>query len=527
MKKGFFTPLRVGFVVLAGIVAAFIMITRVGSEWDVDETYVVYAYFNDVTGLAKKSQVRIAGIQVGEVEDVQLVDRRAKVTIRLRADIDLYEGVLQPDQSYRGGATITKKLSNLLGDNYVEITPGIEGARLADRDEIHNVLEGGGPEAILKDVEVITRDVAKITNTLAEVFGDDEGRQRLENVVKDIEDISHTIRTSTAENAEQLNRIVDNVEQLSADARMILRQGGQDVHTILRDIRAVSHDLRTVVERSSGRIDNTFDNVDDTLLSARLAIDKLDRSLAHVEEVTATLADGDGTVGHVLRDKTIANETESLLSETRELVGTATETVEGASNVIESIGRLETHVNLRNDYMVGFNSFKNVLSLKLQPKPTKWYLLELVLDPRGSTSTVRRTVDGVGTSSTFEEITETTSEMKFSFQFAGRYEFIAGRFGLIESSGGVGTNLYFFDDDLELVVDLFDFGFGPYPRMRAFTMLYLDLALPWRWSEHLYLSGGIDDPFNEGSYDYFFGAGLSFNDEDLKGLMTVAPMPSF
>ncbi|OIP29171.1 MAG: hypothetical protein AUK47_28075 [Deltaproteobacteria bacterium CG2_30_63_29] len=527
MRKSFLTPFKVGLVVLAGIIVAVVMISRVGSKWGSQgETYSIHAYFDDVTGLAEKSQVRIAGIAVGEIETIELVNNRAKVTLRILTNVELFEGLPLPSGTYIDGATISKKLSSLLGDYYIEITPGLQGALLEDGDEIKNVVQGGGPEAILNEVEKITRDVSDITGSLSDVFGGDEGRARLDAIFRDVEDTSSTIRELAVQNSERLDRIIDNVEKLTADARIILQSGGEDVDTILANVREVSRELKVIVAQAGGRVDQGFNDVDRTLASAQQAIEKLDRSLANIETVTEGMRDGNGTVGHILTDDTIALQAEELLGDTRELVASASEAVDSANAVLGSISRLDTIVDLRNDYMVGFNAFKNVFSLKLQPKPTKWYVIELIRDPRGKTSTVRRTTDGTGEQPVFEVVTETDAGFKFSFEFAGRYEFIAGRFGLIENTGGIGGNLYFVDDNLELIVDLFDFGFGPYPRARAYGLLYFDMFMPWQWSEHLYLSGGVDDPFNDGTRDYFVGAGFNFNDEDLKGLLTVAPTPS-
>ncbi|MDX9724536.1 MAG: MlaD family protein, partial [Myxococcota bacterium] len=127
MLKRFFTPFKVGLVFLAGIIAAVVMIGRLGSRWgDGEATYVLHAYFNDATGLAKSSQVRIAGIQVGEIEEIKLVESRARITVRIRSDIEMFEGVPETAGVYRDGATISKKLSGILGDYYLELTPGLQ-----------------------------------------------------------------------------------------------------------------------------------------------------------------------------------------------------------------------------------------------------------------------------------------------------------------------------------------------------------------------------------------------------------------
>lgn len=526
-QRSFITPFKVGLVILAGIVVAIVMITRVGSQWgDADKTYSVVAYFDDVTGLAERSQVRIAGIAVGEVTRIELVDSRARVTLVVRDDITLFEGIPQPDGYYRGGATISKKLSSLLGDYYLEVTPGIEGRELGNGDEIKNVIQGGGPDAIMAQVEQITRDIAEVTDSLARVFGGDEGRARIDAILRDVEDVTRTIRDLTVSNSERLDQIVENVERLTAEARVILARGGNDVDVIMRDLRAAASDLRETMGVARGGVDTVIVRVEQVADTTQQAAEKLDRALANIETVTAGLAEGEGTAGKILRDPTIANETEALLKETRGLIASAKQVADDVGEITGSIGSLETVVDLRNDYMVGFNAFKNVLRVRLQPRPEKWYDIELVRDPRGKTNVVRRAIDSTTNEPVYEEVTETTSDFKFSFQFAGRWEFLAGRFGIIESTGGLGANVYLFDDNLEFVVDVFDFGFGPAPRVRAFGQLYFDLFLPWTWSENLYLSGGIDDPFNAGTFDGFVGIGLTFNDRDLKGLLTVAPTPS-
>jgi phospholipid/cholesterol/gamma-HCH transport system substrate-binding protein len=116
-----------------------------------------------------------------------------------------------------------------------------------------------------------------------------------------------------------------------------------------------------------------------------------------------------------------------------------------------------------------------------------------------------------------------TDKFKFSLQFGKRFFFMGLRFGIIEGTGGVGADLYFFNDDLEVRFDLFQFGQNEYgasanPRLKA-MLIYRPSWL----ANHIYLAGGGDDFFNGWKpFDYFFGAGLSFNDDDLKSLFMTA-----
>src|SRR6478736_2266285 len=87
------TPFRVGLVVLAGIAAMFVLLSLVGrSKYGEGDTYKVFAIFKDATGLGSKSRVQIAGIEVGEVDNIELLpDANAKLTLRIRKDVALYK----------------------------------------------------------------------------------------------------------------------------------------------------------------------------------------------------------------------------------------------------------------------------------------------------------------------------------------------------------------------------------------------------------------------------------------------------
>jgi len=93
---------------------------------------------------------------------------------------------------------------------------------------------------------------------------------------------------------------------------------------------------------------------------------------------------------------------------------------------------------------------------------------------------------------------------------AQRVYFATFRFGILESSGGLGVDLDFFDDRLEINADIFQFGYSQFPRIRA--------RLSYELVESLYILGGADDVLNERTVDLFLGAMLRFDDADLAGL---------
>src|SRR5947209_540071 len=89
------TPVKVGvFVVLAGI--AFAVFLQIVSTRGVSKGggYRVFAIFDDVLGLEKKSPVQIAGIDVGRIDDIRLEGGKARVELIIDKGVKLYDNAM-------------------------------------------------------------------------------------------------------------------------------------------------------------------------------------------------------------------------------------------------------------------------------------------------------------------------------------------------------------------------------------------------------------------------------------------------
>jgi phospholipid/cholesterol/gamma-HCH transport system substrate-binding protein len=106
--------LAVGLFVIAGIVCLGYLSIKLGKmEVFGGEGYEIHAIFSDSGGLRSGSSVQIAGVQVGRVKKITLEDYQAEVVIRLSQNVEIQEDAI---------ASI--KTKGLIGEKYVEITPG-------------------------------------------------------------------------------------------------------------------------------------------------------------------------------------------------------------------------------------------------------------------------------------------------------------------------------------------------------------------------------------------------------------------
>lgn len=89
--------------------------------------YTVQAAFTTVGGLQTGAAVELAGVQIGRVEKVDLDNYHARVKLKIQDGIPLYED-----------AKASIKTKGLIGERYVEITPGRGVKLLGQESEIHD-----------------------------------------------------------------------------------------------------------------------------------------------------------------------------------------------------------------------------------------------------------------------------------------------------------------------------------------------------------------------------------------------------
>lgn len=451
--------------------------------------YVVYAELNDAIGLAPQSRVLMAGIPVGSIHSIRLERGLARVDIKLMPGVALHED-----------AAVGKRSASLLGEYYLQLAPGTDGLRkLEDGERIAHVLESPTTDQIMTDLARIADRVKLVAENLASTVGSPEGEADMRATLRNLAEVTEALNQTVRENRETIQRTLLNVEAISDNS-------GPEISRILENVRVVTEEVRHLLADSSGDVKGSLGQVRDTLERVHRASGKLESALGHIDSVSARIDRGEGTIGRLTKDESLVDEIQGV--------------AEGVGDFVENVQRLQTIVGLRSDYNVYAGTIKSYVELRLQPSEDKYYLVEVIKDPRGYTTFEQLDVDTTDPSrpSHYREVrTITTSSFRFSLMFAKRLGNFTGRFGIKESTGGIGLDTHLFDDRIEIRQDLFGFGEQLSPRWR--------IDLGYQVVPRLWLLGGMDDLLNPDRRDYFFGLQLRFNDEDLKAILPFTPMP--
>jgi phospholipid/cholesterol/gamma-HCH transport system substrate-binding protein len=477
------TAAKVGAFAVVMVVAGLFIYRYVNKSGDGDGGYVVFTRMKDASGIAKLSQVRIAGIPVGRVKSVRLDREQARIDIAMNKDVPLYED-----------AAAAKVASSLLGEYQLKITPGTEGRRqLKDGDEIKVVTEAQTTDDLMRQMSDIAKDVKAVTSALKESIATEQGKADIQSTLRNLAQVTEALNETVRENRTAIHEIVVNTQQIT-------QRSAPEIAAILENVRETTREVREMMAKGQpgqeGEVRKIVERVD-------RASQNLESALKNIDNVTGRLDRGEGTLGKLTKDEKLINEVEGAVENVGEFLG--------------GISRLQTIVSLRTDYQFLASTVKSYVEIRLQPREDKYYLFEVVNDPKGLTRFEQIDVDTTNPNDPphYREVrTVTQNTLRFSLQFAQSFGPFTGRFGIKESTGGLGLDVLLFEDRFELRQDLYGFGEVVLPRWR--------ISLGYEFINRLWLLGGVEDFLSSSRRDYFVGGMLRFNDEDLKTILPFA-----
>jgi len=476
---------KIGLFVVVTAGAGYLVYSTIHRETGKGGGYVVHAYLKDATGIAKHSRVTIAGIPVGSIEDIRLERGMARLDVRVNGDVTLHES-----------ARLGVKSASLLGENVVVLTEGVGDPPKKDGDELALMPDAVSVDDIKAQVSRIAELVERVAQQLANSIGSEQGGQNMKAILQNLADATEAINLTIRENRVVVKETLENIDRITT-------RGGPELQQILVNIKTITEDVKQMTAAAQNGKDGEGGELRQTVERINRASKSLESALGHIDSVAGRVDRGEGTIGRLTKDEALINEVQGV--------------AEGVNDYVDSLRRLQTIVGLRSDYNFLANTIKSYVELRLQPREDKYYLIELINDPRGKTSFTQTDVDTTNPNEPahYRTVTTTTTDaFRFTLQFARRIGPFTGRFGIKESTGGIGLDTHILSNRFEIVQDLFGFGEEIRPRYR--------LWVGYEFIRRLWLIGGVDHVFLANRRDYFLGLQLRFTDEDLKTILPFA-----
>ena len=319
------SELKIGMLTIIAIVIVVITIFMLmggkGLFW---RRYSLKARFTNVAGLKPGSPVRIAGVEVGSIDDVFLVGSEVEVTFQVNKD----RSFLITTESVATLGTVS-----LLGESAVDITPSMRGTPLPEWGYVKH-----GPVAMqisdvtarasegIEALTTLATDISAGRGTVGKLMTDDELYTQLQQFVNAANDMAHSVRQgrgtigkllSDSKSANALEASLDNVEQMTRR----INAGEGSLGNLLKD-EAFSESLTAAtvnIRQLTDRI-NRGDGTVGKLMSDDTLFDRINSVTNRLDDLVTKLNEGQGTAGQLLKDKQLYENMNKTVSEMQALL---------------------------------------------------------------------------------------------------------------------------------------------------------------------------------------------------------------
>jgi len=502
----------VTIAVIGGLVVGAVALVRMRvARQSVGGRFVTYGQFRDASRLPIGSRVMIAGVHVGEISDLAVDGRLARVTMRLRDDVELWDD-----------AWAEKRTASAFGDGYVEVHPGGAGPGrrlLASGEPLGHVFEGVSIDRVLRELDqALPRSQGAVRAAQAQLV---EARRVVGGrLALDLAELDAALRDGAI--ADQLHAADDAMAAL--ETWTVEAGDATDGFAARLDSTLVRVEDGTASAGANLREGQAV--VKDAMATARAKIDEVDAYIASAADAIDEFAgagerpEDQGQLAQLIHDPQLGDRLADASESGRELFRGRT--------------ALKTTLGLRTEFNILSGQPRFYVSAEITGHNDAFYLIEAQKSAQGDVPEVRLTQQPG--SASFLRTASILEGLRITAQWGKRRDWADVRFGLKESTFGVGADAILAGGRLRLSTDLFGGSFSRVPRLK--------LAAAFEVFREVYLLAGVDDALRDGGTvpiapwgddravpsqfrelrygrDAFIGFELRFNDEDINTLLAI------
>jgi len=517
---------RVGIFILGAIAIFIYMGFHIGAfRFDKYRYGSYFAYFKDVSGLTRKAEVKIAGVKVGWVENLDLLENgklRAKAELRVDKSYSLYMD-----------AYAIVRQDGLLGTKYVEVVPGDPQVRQLIFGE---TLDRPGAEPVnidkvLQRTQKIAKNVEEITQSFKEVVGGVRGEENLRSIFHNLEEAAKRFASFSQSMDSAIRRNDTNIDkflEIGENFKIISeRLDKKLLPSFQENVERISDVVDRDFNRVAGKISDTADAIGEASIQAR-------DSLKHLGSVSEKIDEGRGLIGKLI------NEEEPY----RDIRVAA----RGVKNYFSKIDQLQVVFDSHFETMqrpaenYRFEDSKGYFDIRLHPNDDYFYIIQLVTSQKGylKRAELHKSYKDKRGNEVCPRQYDLSDRDKFRFIFTEKFDFldrnavrlgfqfgkvfgpIACRLGLLDGffGGGVDFDIPLKNENFRWVTSIEGFDFTGFNRIedRRPHLKWLNRVFILR---NIYLTFGADDFISRRNGNIFFGFGIRFGDDNIKYLLST------
>jgi phospholipid/cholesterol/gamma-HCH transport system substrate-binding protein len=347
---------RVGLVVLVALVFVMLSVFMVGRRANLFKKKLPFqTHFETAAGLVSGNPVRLNGVTIGNVIEVNLSPDPADQSVRVVYEIDR-----KVVSRMRTGTRASIKTIGLLGDKYIDLAGGSsEEPQVPVGGEIA-AAPGAGLEKLLEGGGDLLTDLSAIARSLKNILGrTEQGKGFLGALTSESEE-STRLGSNLNATLASLNGILKRIEGGKSLAGKLLadekygRETGDSLRAAILSLRNVFGKIEEGMRTNTGAIGALLSDPEGKTKVYGL-LDNLSAAALSLAAVARQLEKGDGAIPRLIRDERYGKElTDNLRSFSRRLDSIGRKLDEGTGTA----GRLINDpaiFDAANDIIVGID----------------------------------------------------------------------------------------------------------------------------------------------------------------------------
>lgn len=318
---------KVGVLILValGLLGGFVIIM---GGLSFQPTFTVYVDFDNPGGLKAGAPVRISGVKVGRVAAIEF--RGGKLDPKSRGPEALIRVVTTLESQFRESVFDNSRwfvtTQGVLGEAYLAIEPGTPDHPLLKDGAIVRGISPPRLDLLMSEAyELLHLAYTSVT----------ENQKKLGETFDDLHRTLHGTGDFFEKNGPKMDRMMDDAQALSAEARDTLAAARQkyvenpQITRIMNDVEGVSSTLRSnlpplledgrLAAKDASRFLNAFGS-EEELTRYRAIVKDAEEAAAHAknaardaEALIQHIQQGKGTVGALVKDEAVYDDLQELI----------------------------------------------------------------------------------------------------------------------------------------------------------------------------------------------------------------------
>jgi phospholipid/cholesterol/gamma-HCH transport system substrate-binding protein len=247
------------------------------------EQRVLYAVYDQVSGLTKANPVSINGLKVGQVSDIYFEpDFSGKIIVELTIETQLPI----PKNSV---ALIYS--SDLMGSKAIDLKLGTDTALVINGDTLLNKVEASLKEAVNQQIQPLKAKAEELIMSIDSVV----------TVIKQI--FNEQARENLTSSLASVQATFENLESASYNLDLMIAAEKERFGEIMSNLESIT----TTIRENEENIDNIFSNfsvISDSLAKAEIpqTFANINRAVNDVADIVQKIENGEGTIGMLVND---------------------------------------------------------------------------------------------------------------------------------------------------------------------------------------------------------------------------------